>query len=260
VEAGHRERNAVFDARLAGCRGAKDMTAAPPGSGEAVKLSSLPALVRRYAERVLPGDSRSGRTVRVEQTGEMILKPGARPRRFTATEEFATDRVAFSWRARFPMLGPLALRVTDSYDGHEGSLEVRALGLPVQRTRGPELARGEAFRYLAEIAWVPHAILANPELEWRELDERTAEVATRVGGERIAVRLLLNEAGEIAQTVAERPRVEAANAITPWIGVYGDYQELGGVRVPTRGEVRWELPDGPFTYWRGTITSLEPCD
>jgi hypothetical protein len=21
--------------------------------------------------------------------------------------------------------------------------------------------------------------------------------------------------------------------------------------------VRWELPDGPFTYWRGTLTSLE---
>jgi hypothetical protein len=27
--------------------------------------------------------------------------------------------------------------------------------------------------------------------------------------------------------------------------------------VPTRGEVRWDLADGPFTYWRGTITSLE---
>ena len=24
------------------------------------------------------------------------------------------------------------------------------------------------------------------------------------------------------------------------------------------GEVRWDLPEGPFTYWRGTITSLEP--
>jgi hypothetical protein len=27
--------------------------------------------------------------------------------------------------------------------------------------------------------------------------------------------------------------------------------------VPTRGEVRWELPDGPFVYWRGAVTALE---
>jgi hypothetical protein len=26
--------------------------------------------------------------------------------------------------------------------------------------------------------------------------------------------------------------------------------------VPEQGEVRWELREGPFTYWRGTITSL----
>jgi hypothetical protein len=52
--------------------------------------------------------------------------------------------------------------------------------------------------YLAEIAWVPHAILANPQLAWRELDRRTVEVATDVGA-RVAVRLVFNERGEIAR-------------------------------------------------------------
>jgi hypothetical protein len=228
-----------------------------PGPLAAVMPELLPALVRRYAERVVSGVPVS--SVRVGQTGEMTLKANARPRRFTAIEEFAVDRVAFSWRARFPILGPLGLQVTDSYDGHDGILEVRALGLPLQRKHGPELGQGEAYRYLAEIAWVPHAILANPQLEWRELDERSVEVATRVREERVAVRMVFNEAGEIAQTIAQRPRLEAGNAITPWVGVYSDYQDLGGLRVPRRGEVRWELPEGPVTYWRGSITSLELC-
>ena len=187
----------------------------------------------------------------------MILKPGAKPRPFTATEEFAVDRVAFDWRARFPMLGPISMRVVDSYDGTDGRLEVRLLGIPVQRKSGQELAQGEAFRYLAELAWAPQAILANPELVWREVDEQTVEVATRVQHEQIAVRLLFNEAGEITQTIAERPRLEAGNAITTWIGEFADYQQLEGVRVPTRGEVSWQLPDGPFVYWRGRITSLD---
>lgn len=222
--------------------------------------NSLPGLVRGYADRVLSAPQVGPRKVRIGQAGEMVLKSGAAPRRFTATEEFAVSRVAFAWRARFPVFGPLTLRVTDSYDGRDGLLEVRLSGVPLQRKRGPKLARGEAFRYLAEIAWVPHAILHNPQLEWRELDPGTVEVATTVDGERVAVRLAFNEKGEIAQTVAERPRMEADNAITRWVGEYGDYREMGGVMVPTRGEVRWELPEGPFTYWRGTISSLEQCD
>jgi hypothetical protein len=107
---------------------------------------------------------------------------------------------------------------------------------------------------------VPQAILVNAQLTWRELDERTVEVATSISGERVAVRLIFNEVGEITRTVAQRPRLEAGNAVTPWIGEYTEYREFGGVRLPTRGEVRWELPDGPFTYWRGTISSLELRD
>jgi hypothetical protein len=104
---------------------------------------------------------------------------------------------------------PLSLRVIDSYASGEGRLEVRLLGLPIQRKRGPQLARSEAFRYLAEIAWAPQAILSNSELEWRQLDEFTAEVAARVGVDRVAVRLTFNETGELVQTFAKRPRSEA---------------------------------------------------
>jgi hypothetical protein len=187
----------------------------------------------------------------------MVLKRGAKPRAFTATEEFAVDRVAFAWRAMFPMLGPLSMRVTDSYDGTEGRLEVRLFGLPLQRIGGPQLAKGEAFRHLAEIAWVPQAILANHQLTWRELDEHTVQVGTSVQNEQLAVRLVFNETGDIAQTIAERPRLGAGNAITTWIGEYADYQQFDAARLPTRGQVCWELPDGPLVYWRATITSAD---
>jgi len=223
-------------------------------------MSLLPATVRDYVERVLPDGVGSGQTVRVEQVGEMVLKPGGGARRFTATEEFAVDRVAFAWRARFPILGPLSLRVVDRYDAGDGLLEARLLGLPLQRRRGPELAEGEAYRYLAEIPWAPQAIVANPQLEWRQLENRSVEVATRVRGRRLAMRLRFNDKREIAQTFAERPRAESVNLAVPWVGEFHDYRKLGGALIPTRGEVRWELPEGPFTYWRGTITSFELRD
>jgi hypothetical protein len=211
----------------------------------------------RYVESALPDAAAPVATVRVTQSGEMILKPGKRPLRFDAVEEFKVDRVAFAWRARFPLLGPLAMRVVDSYDGRDGLLEVRILGVPVQRKSGPELAQGEAYRYLAEIPWVPQAIRSNSELEWSALDAHSVEVATRVAGERLALQFIFNEEGEITQTVAARPRLEAGGEVTRWIGEYRDYTTFGGIRMPGRGEVRWELPEGPFTYWRGAITAAE---
>ena len=190
----------------------------------------------------------------------MWLKPSGRPLRFSAVEELAVEEVAFSWRARLRFAPAASLRVVDSYVAGEGLLEVRLLGLlPVVRARGPDVSEGEAVRYLAELPWVPHAILANRELQWRELDEQTVEVGTVVGSTRVTVQLEFDADGDIVGTWCEaRPRTEAKQAVPrPWAGSFGDYAVVGGIRVPTRGEVRWELPDGPFVYWRGTITSLE---
>ena len=107
--------------------------------------SPLPPLVRGYAERVLPDEPLPGRTATVQQVGDMVLKPSAAPRPFRASEEFAIDRVAFAWRARSQLVGPLALRVTDSYDGRNGLLAVRLLGLPLQRSHGRGSLRARRF-------------------------------------------------------------------------------------------------------------------
>ena len=72
---------------------------------------------------------------------------------------------------------------------------------------------------LIDLSPVPYAIVANPDLEWQQLDQRSVEVGTLGGRQRIAVRLLFDEAGEVVKTVAQRPRVEAGNAITTWVGV-----------------------------------------
>ena len=98
----------------------------------------------------------------------------------------ALDRVEFSWRARFPLAPLVTLRVHDWYRAGESALEIRLFGLPLKRLRGDAVTRGEAMRYLAELPWAPAAMALNTELEWRELDSSTVEVATRVAGSRLA--------------------------------------------------------------------------
>ena len=53
--------------------------------------------------------------VLIRQEGEMWMRPGARAMRFTATQVFSVATVAFEWKARFPLLGPLALQVVNRY-------------------------------------------------------------------------------------------------------------------------------------------------
>jgi hypothetical protein len=191
----------------------------------------------------------------------MRTKPGGRELRFAATERFAVDRVAFTWRARFPLAGPLAIEVRDELAGDDGRLEVRALGLPLQRRTDRATVRGEALRYLAELPWVPFAMTQNPDLEWRELGERV-EVAARLGGERLAVTFDLDASGDIVRASSEQRQVKLGKEwlTRPWAGEYEAYGDLGGIRLPTRAEVYWELESGRFSYWQGRVISVDLLD
>ena len=223
--------------------------------------ADLPALIRRHLGRALPREGPVPQHVLIRQEGEMWQKPGGRAMHFTATQRIAVDRVAFSWRARFPLLGPLALHV-DGYADGEGRLEVRALGLPVQRQTAPEITRGEVLRYLAELPWAPHAMEHNAELDWRQLGERHVVIATHVGGERLSVEMEFDDGGDIVRSSSHmRPYQLGKEWLpTPWAGEFSEYKSLGGIRIPTRAEVYWDLPSGRFVYWRGRIFSAALLD
>ncbi len=226
---------------------------------EASARTPLPGVIEHYLDRALPADGGVVRQVAITQTGEMFRNPAAKAMRFIAVERFGVTEVAFSWEARFSVAPVVSLKVTDGFSRGRGALRLRALGLPLQTQSGPDVDLGEAYRYLAELPWVPHAMAANRELEWGESDEKQVEVATAVGDRHATVRLEFNEAGDIARCTAEaRPgTVNGRSVQAAWGGDLSDYDFLGGIWMPTRGEVYWDLPEGRFVYWRGEITSAQ---
>lgn len=220
--------------------------------------AALPELVRRYLARSLSPAEATPATVRVRQSGDMWKRPGARALRFQATEDFAVDRVAFSWRARFPIAGRLVLRVVDGFAGGAGHLRVSLLGFPLQTLTGSETDVGEAMRYLAELAWAPHAIAANGELAWRARDGQQVEVTYAVGSGEASVCWEFDDAGDLVRATGMRP-YRTGRVFVPrhWGGDFGAYETVAGARIPTTGEAWWELPEGRFVYWRARIDSLE---
>ena len=123
---------------------------------------------------------------------------------------------------------------------------------------GRKIAKGEALRYIAELFWTPFSIVANSDLRWREASGDEAEVRTQVGREEVAIRLAFDAHGDLSTVHATaRPRQVGSETIdTPWRGEASDYVALGGMRLPRRAAVWWDLPEGPFRYWEGRVTGL----
>lgn len=222
-------------------------------------LADLPTPLHVLAARAPDSPTRQ---VQIMQRGEMWLKQDGRAMAFTAVQHIAVERVAFSWKARFPLLGPLALRVVDDYDSGAGALTVSLFGLPLQRQRGPETTRGEALRYLAELPFVPLALIRNRELEFQDIDDCHVDVAATVAGERLTVTLELDKRGNVVRTSSTMRELKHDGEwrATPWGGEFRDHAQIGPLYLPTTAEAYWDLDDGRYVYWRGSITAAALVD
>src|SRR5437762_2263453 len=87
--------------------------------------------------------------------------------------------------------------------GRETGRVAQAQGVELQAESLPPVVHR-----FAERAWVPHAIMVNPNLRWRAIDERSAEVSTKLANEWIALRLSFDDGGDLKRTSAQRPRLE----------------------------------------------------
>jgi hypothetical protein len=217
----------------------------------------VPAIVQSFAHRAV-SESAVPNTVRLRQCGEMRALPGDPWRPLTADQVISVHEPGFVWRARMQMAPFLYAHILDSYLAGEGLLEVRLFGsLRIARAAGPQISRGELMRYLAELAWAPHAMRQNPYLSWREIDATTVEVSAESVGGPARVRLVF-ENGDIVRIEADdRPRsVGSCMVPTRWRGRFFDYREIDGCRIPTRAVVSWLSDEGSFDCWRGKVTGF----
>lgn len=166
--------------------------------------------------------------------------------RFTAEQRIDAQQLAFRWTARFRIAGVLPLTVIDAFEGRHGFLEVRPLGVRVSRGAGAEFDEGEAQRLLAELPWCPFA-LDHPELRWTSVDASSVRVA--LGG--ADVMLDVDGEGRVLRARADRPaQVPGGFERRAWRGEFGEYRDFDGLRVPSSARVFWDLPSGPFEYFR----------
>ena len=223
-------------------------------------VASLPEIVRTFAIRN-GGMAGGPLAVKMVQSAEMRMSPAAAFFHLDATQTTGSKTPGFVWQASGFMAKVLPIRIVDSFVAERGWLEARIAGsIPVASACGPDIDKGEAMRFLAELAWNPDAFFNMAGLAWRQIDDLTVEVTMQTNGGAARVRLLFDAAGDITGIEADdRPQGKGkASKPMRWIGRFSGYAQSGHYRWPRHGEIAWDRPEGEFVYWRGDILSVEP--
>ena len=146
----------------------KSSAAPPPAVFSEAELQDLPTPVARYFRAVLTPGQPMVRYARLSQRGSFLTRAPDGWQPFVATEHFVTRPGGFLWDARIRMAPGVSVRVRDSFIEGTGSMLGAVAGVfPVIRVEGtPDIAAGALHRYLAELAWLPTALLPSPSTLW----------------------------------------------------------------------------------------------
>ena len=222
------------------------------------ELAALPAPVARWLEASgVVGRPRAA-TVRLHQRGDIRTKPDAAWMPAAAEQYFSADPPGFVWKVDAEMLRVLPIAGRDRYLGGHGQMLIKAASLvKVVNAAGEAIDVGSMLRYLAEIIWFPSAALG-PYVSWEPMDATHARATLRDAGRSATAVFTFDARGRAVRLDAERPLGGGRDAkVTPWFGVSSEWRTFDGIEVPTRGEVGWQLPGGPFIYYRWNIVGLE---
>lgn len=225
------------------------------------ELDGLPVPVQAYFRTVLEDGQPMLATAALQHRGTFNLRgtpDGWQP--FSSDQRVVLRRPGFDWDARINMAPGVTVFVHDAYVAGEGLLQAAVFGLvTVAELRGTtEVAEGELYRFLAESAWYPTALLPSQGAEWRTVDERQADVTLRDGAVAVTLRITFGDDGLIAMVRAEQRGRQVGDTFvpTPWQGRFRNYAVRDGVRVPLDGEVAWVVDGTEQPYWRGHVEAI----
>jgi len=165
-----------------------------------------------------------------------------------------TERYLLRFAAATKVIPPA---VTGAYEEGQGRLVVKVAGVPVQKMVGLDADKDELQRYLSSIAFCLSILLKHSSLDVTAIGPLTLRVRDLEEPTGASVDLFISEEGQPLSCCAERPRkIGKQSVITPWSASCGGFRDWEGLRVATRLEVCWHLPEGQFTYYRSEITSF----
>ena len=221
-------------------------------------LQGLPVPVQRFLRKAGAVGTERPRSMQLEFKGD-IRAEGGPWMPFTTVQVNTFDPPARFFWMDATMKG-LPTKGLHAYDDGTASMRIKLLGLfPVVEISGRELDQAETVTWFNDLCLFAPAALVDPRITWTEVDDRSA-LATfthkdiTIGARLVfdAQDLLVDFISDDRYIVAPPKPPEKRTFRTP----ASDHRRMNGMLLPGYGEALWELPSGPFTYGRFTLTAL----
>lgn len=147
------------------------------------------------------------------------------------------------------------------YTGEHARMQVRVASLlDVVDATGPEMDRGETVTILNDLCVMAPAALLDLPLAWTPLDDRSVRVTYTRGAQTVSADLTFDDGHDLVGFVSN-DRYLSADGKTyrsaPWSTPMSDHRDVGGLRLPTRGDLVWKLPEGDLTYGEFVLDGIE---
>lgn len=212
-------------------------------------IKGLPEPVQKYLRYTQVIGKKEIRTVRLKQKGMFRRNVDQKWMPLKAQEYYTINPPAFIWYGNVKVTPLFSITARDRYFEGKGNMIIKLLSLlKVADAKGKEIDEASLIRYLNEIMWFPTAYL-NSNIRWESIDDNSAKATISDRGLTVSAILYFNENGEMTNFVAER-LCSVTGKKEKWSTPISEYEEIKGIRIPTKGEAIWHLSSGDFSYFK----------
>ena len=200
------------------------------------------------------------RSMYLEQRGQIKLKPEQKHWTPSKAKQYSTfEPPEFTWKVDMKMAPGTHISGKDVFRNGRAQMRIKFDGImPLSKTENSiKTNQSSLQRYLMELSCCPPAALSSY-VSWQKVDETTATARMELNGVSGTANFHFNAQGELKSVKALRYKDsdKGAEMMLCTANILG-YMEADGIKVPSKIEIVWDLPEGPFTWYEFEVSGVQ---
>ncbi|MDB4942185.1 MAG: hypothetical protein JWP97_1719 [Labilithrix sp.] len=224
-------------------------------------LALLPAPVQRYLRHVGVVGHPRVQSFRVRFTGRIRSGPNAPWLPLRAEQYSFADQPTRLFFMQARMFG-LPVEALHEYVDVQASMRVKVLSVvSMVNARGPAFTAAETVTLFDDMCVMAPATLIDTAIRWEPVDATHARAAFTAAGHTITATLIFDDDGRLVDFLSDdRPSLDGNGKTFTrqrWSTPLGRYRAFGPYQLASRGDARYEGPQGGYTYAEFAMESIE---
>lgn len=157
------------------------------------------------------------------------------------------------------MFGVIPFEGRDKYLSGKGNMTGKLLKyVTLFDVTGAEINVSAAVTYLSESLVVPACAL-QPYIRWEGMDKNHVKASLEYNGVKVEGIFTFNDMGEFTKFETDERYMDTGNGTSEkhkWTAEASNYIVKNGIKIPTKMKAIWNLPDGDYEYFNGTIKDI----